>query len=63
MKRLLYPAIALMDRLSFGLKFSLISTLFFVPMLVTSFYPCATSTMNSTPPASSCRAWGPWLAP
>ncbi|BBT38525.1 chemotaxis transducer [Pseudomonas putida] len=38
MKRLLYPAIALMDRLSFGLKFSLISTLFFVPMLVTSFY-------------------------
>lgn len=38
MLRLLYPAIVLMDRLSFGLKFSLISALFFVPMLVTSLY-------------------------
>ena len=38
MQRLLYPAIALMNRLSFGLKFSLISVLFFLPMLVTSFY-------------------------
>ncbi|MEN8639249.1 methyl-accepting chemotaxis protein [Pseudomonas sichuanensis] len=38
MKRLLYPAIALMNRLSFGMKFSLISVLFFLPMLVTSFY-------------------------
>ena len=38
MKRLLYPAIALMNRLSFGMKFSLISVLFFLPMLVTNFY-------------------------
>ncbi|MDF0730200.1 methyl-accepting chemotaxis protein [Pseudomonas entomophila] len=38
MKLLLHPAIALMNRLSFGLKFSLISVLFFLPMLVTSFY-------------------------
>ncbi|WDY57238.1 methyl-accepting chemotaxis protein [Pseudomonas sp. PSKL.D1] len=38
MKRLFYPAIALMNRLSFGQKFSLISILFFVPMLATSFY-------------------------
>nr|WP_223569751.1 methyl-accepting chemotaxis protein [Pseudomonas sp. BF-R-26] len=38
MKRLLYPAIELMNRLSFGMKFSLISILFFVPMLVISFY-------------------------
>ena len=38
MKRLLYPAIALMNRLSFGMKFSLISILFFLPMLVTNFY-------------------------
>ncbi|MEN5304994.1 methyl-accepting chemotaxis protein [Pseudomonas sp. TWI628] len=38
MKRLLYPAIALMNRLSFGQKFSLISVLFFLPMLATSFY-------------------------
>jgi len=37
-KRLLYPAIALMNRLSFGQKFSLISVLFFLPMLVTSSY-------------------------
>jgi methyl-accepting chemotaxis protein len=37
-KSLLSPAIALMNRLSFGLKFSLISVLFFVPMLVTNFY-------------------------
>lgn len=38
MKSLLYPAVALMNRLSFGMKFSLISFLFFVPMLVTNFY-------------------------
>jgi len=37
-KRLLYPAIALMNRLSFGQKFSLISVLFFLPMLATSSY-------------------------
>jgi methyl-accepting chemotaxis protein len=34
----LYPVIALMNRLSFGMKFSLISVLFFLPMLVTNFY-------------------------
>ncbi|NQD92635.1 methyl-accepting chemotaxis protein, partial [Pseudomonas sp. CrR25] len=38
MKTVLYPAIALMNRLSFGMKFSLISVLFFVPMLITNFY-------------------------
>ncbi|ROM90691.1 methyl-accepting chemotaxis protein [Pseudomonas brassicacearum] len=38
MKSLLYPAVALMNRLSFGMKFSLISVLFFFPMLVTNFY-------------------------
>ncbi|MDD0975191.1 methyl-accepting chemotaxis protein [Pseudomonas sp. TNT2022 ID681] len=38
MKTLLYPAIALMNRLSFGMKFSLISILFFLPMLVTNYY-------------------------
>ncbi|KPA88353.1 methyl-accepting chemotaxis protein [Pseudomonas asplenii] len=38
MKSLLFPAVALMNRLSFGKKFSLISVLFFVPMLVTNFY-------------------------
>ncbi|PTS85375.1 methyl-accepting chemotaxis protein [Pseudomonas sp. HMWF032] len=38
MKTVLYPAIALMNRLSFGTKFSLISVLFFLPMLVTNFY-------------------------
>ena len=38
MKSVLYPAIALMNRLSFGMKFSLISVLFFVPMGVTNFY-------------------------
>jgi methyl-accepting chemotaxis protein len=35
---LLYPAVSLMNRLSFGMKFSLISVLFLVPMLVTNFY-------------------------
>jgi methyl-accepting chemotaxis protein len=34
----LYPAIALMNRMSFGMKFSLISVLFFLPMLVTNYY-------------------------
>lgn len=38
MRILLYPAIKLMNRLSFGMKFSLISALFFIPMLVTNFY-------------------------
>lgn len=38
LKILLYPAIKLMNRLSFGMKFSLISALFFLPMLVTNFY-------------------------
>ncbi len=38
MKTVLYPAIALMNRLSFGMKFSLICVLFFLPMLVTNFY-------------------------
>lgn len=38
MKILLYPAIKLMNRLSFAMKFSLISALFFLPMLVTNFY-------------------------
>lgn len=38
MKSLLYPAIALMNRLSFAMKFTLISILFFLPMLVTNFY-------------------------
>ncbi|QLG95267.1 methyl-accepting chemotaxis protein [Pseudomonas yamanorum] len=38
MKSLLYPAIALMNRLSFGMKFSLISVLFLLPMLVTNYY-------------------------
>jgi methyl-accepting chemotaxis protein len=37
-KTVLHPAIALMNRLSFGMKFSLISVLFFLPMLVTNFY-------------------------
>ncbi len=38
MKTVLYPAIALMNRLSFGMKFSLISVLFFLPMLITNFF-------------------------
>ncbi|MDT8907428.1 methyl-accepting chemotaxis protein [Pseudomonas prosekii] len=38
MKSLLWPAVALMNRLSFGMKFSLISVLFLVPMLVTNFF-------------------------
>jgi methyl-accepting chemotaxis protein len=35
---LLYPAVALMNRLSFAMKFTLISILFFLPMLVTNYY-------------------------
>jgi len=35
---LLYPAIAFMNRLSFGMKFSLVSVLFFVPMLLSNYY-------------------------
>ena len=38
MRILLYPAVKLMNRLSFAMKFSLISALFFIPMLVTNFY-------------------------
>jgi methyl-accepting chemotaxis protein len=38
LKSLLYPAIALMNRLSFGMKFSLISVLFLLPMLVTNYF-------------------------
>ena len=38
MNSVFYPAIALMNRLSFGMKFSLISVLFFLPMLVTNYY-------------------------
>ena len=38
MNSVLYPAIALMNRMSFGMKFSLISVLFFLPMSVTNFY-------------------------
>ena len=38
MYSLMGPAIALMNRLSFAMKFSLISVLFFVPMLLTNFY-------------------------
>ncbi|TLX55038.1 methyl-accepting chemotaxis protein [Stutzerimonas nosocomialis] len=38
MKRLLNPAVAMMNRLSFGMKFSLISVLFFVPMLLTNYF-------------------------
>ncbi|MCF6781553.1 methyl-accepting chemotaxis protein [Stutzerimonas stutzeri] len=38
MRSLMGPAIALMNRLSFAMKFSLISVLFFVPMLLTNFY-------------------------
>ncbi|EJM24320.1 methyl-accepting chemotaxis protein [Pseudomonas sp. GM21] len=38
MKTLLHPAISLMNRLSFGMKFSLISVLFFLPMLATNYF-------------------------
>src|SRR5690606_24975960 len=38
MKALLYPAMRLMDRLGFGMKFGLISVVFFLPILITSFY-------------------------
>ncbi|MCF7201612.1 methyl-accepting chemotaxis protein [Pseudomonas sp. JM10B5a] len=38
MKGLLYPAVAFMNRLSFGMKFSLVSLLFFIPMALTNFY-------------------------
>jgi methyl-accepting chemotaxis protein len=38
MKTLLSPAMALMNRLSFAKKFGLISVVFFLPILVTSFY-------------------------
>nr|WP_313027145.1 methyl-accepting chemotaxis protein [Pseudomonas lopnurensis] len=38
MNSLLYPAVAFMNRLSFGMKFSLVSVLFFVPMLLSNFY-------------------------
>lgn len=38
MKSLMYPAIALMNRLSFAMKFGLMSMLFFLPMLATNLY-------------------------
>ncbi|WLI07636.1 methyl-accepting chemotaxis protein [Pseudomonas sp. FP597] len=38
MKSLLYPAVALMNRLTFSMKFSLISVLFLLPMLATNYY-------------------------
>ena len=38
MNILLYPAIHLMNRLSFMVKFSLVSLLFIVPLLVTDGY-------------------------
>ncbi|UII72335.1 methyl-accepting chemotaxis protein [Pseudomonas sp. HN11] len=38
MKSLLYPAVALMNHLNFGMKFSLISVLFLLPMLATNYY-------------------------
>ncbi|MGY4636952.1 methyl-accepting chemotaxis protein [Pseudomonas sp. TE24901] len=38
MKSLLYPAVALMNRLSFGMKFTLISVLFLLPMLATNYF-------------------------
>ncbi|NWA88785.1 methyl-accepting chemotaxis protein [Pseudomonas sp. D8002] len=38
MKSLLYPAVAFMNRLTFGMKFSLISVLFLLPMLATNYY-------------------------
>ena len=38
MKTLLFPAMALMNRLNFAMKFGLISVVFFLPILVTSFY-------------------------
>ncbi|MDB6049600.1 MAG: methyl-accepting chemotaxis protein [Pseudomonas sp.] len=38
MKTLMYPAIALMNRLSFAMKFGLMSMLFFLPMLGTNVY-------------------------
>lgn len=38
MKRILSPAIALMNRLSFAMKFGLISSLFLLPMGAISFY-------------------------
>jgi methyl-accepting chemotaxis protein len=37
-KSLLYPAVAFMNRLTFGMKFSLISVLFLLPMLATNYY-------------------------
>jgi len=37
-KSLLYPAIALMNLLSFGMKFSLISVLFLLRMLAPIYY-------------------------
>ena len=38
MGNLLHPAIILMNRLSLGMKFGLVSLLFFLPMLATNFY-------------------------
>ncbi|MGV8743961.1 hypothetical protein ACV35G_30545, partial [Pseudomonas aeruginosa] len=38
MTTVLYPGIALINRLSFGMKFGLISVLFYLPLLINSFY-------------------------
>lgn len=38
MKRILQPAIAIMNRLSFGMKFMMICAMFFLPMLIINFY-------------------------
>ncbi|WP_313485160.1 methyl-accepting chemotaxis protein [Stutzerimonas kunmingensis] len=43
MKTFLHPGIALMNRLSFAMKFTLISVLFFVPLLVANFFLVADS--------------------
>ena len=38
MKALLYPAIALMNRLNFGMKFTLTSVIIFLPMIITNYF-------------------------
>ncbi|MEC8428786.1 MAG: hypothetical protein VXZ35_10185 [Pseudomonadota bacterium] len=43
MKAILYPAIALMNRMSFGMKFSLVSAMFVIPMAVTNLMVINTS--------------------
>lgn len=48
MKAILYPAIALMNRLSFGMKFSLVSAMFVIPMAVTNLMVINTSYQSFT---------------